>query len=66
MTEDRSWQQIELPQWWQRIAEANRSNILCHCNACNYEWVTSTSEKPCRQCGSDSVETIVCWQFPDD
>lgn len=54
----------ELQQWQAAIAEANRHNILCHCKICDYEWVESAAGAPCR-CGSEKVEYISCWQFPD-
>ena len=54
----------ELREWQLRIAEANRSNILCHCRQCDREWVAST-HVAC-ECGSRDVEYIACWQFPDD
>ncbi|WP_016922929.1 hypothetical protein [Prochlorothrix hollandica] len=50
-------------QWQQTLAEANRHNVLCHCRQCDREWVSSAPE-PC-QCGSRSIEWILCWQFPD-
>jgi hypothetical protein len=54
----------ELHAWQQGIDEANKNNILCHCRQCDREWVASTNES-CA-CGSDRVEHIACWQFPDD
>jgi predicted Zn-ribbon and HTH transcriptional regulator len=55
---------IELAEWQTILAVANYNNILHHCHQCGYEWVAS-SEEPCR-CGSQKVERIACWQFPDD
>ena len=55
----------ELQQWQRAIAEADRHNIWCHCRQCDAEWVASTPVK-CFKCGSDRVEHISCWQFPDD
>lgn len=57
--------QIILQDWQQKIQQANRHNILCHCRQCHYEWVDSSFEAVCR-CGSRNVERISCWQFPDD
>lgn len=54
----------QLQQWQQGIAEANRYNIWCHCKACDREWVAS--EQEVCACGSQKVEYICCWQFPDD
>ena len=54
----------ELQQWLLSLEEANRHNILCHCQDCDFEWVAS-AEVACR-CGSKRVEYIACWQFPDD
>ncbi|MDJ0704763.1 MAG: hypothetical protein QNJ46_15885 [Leptolyngbyaceae cyanobacterium MO_188.B28] len=54
----------ELRDWRARLAEANRNNIFCHCRMCDREWIAST-QVAC-QCGSQSVEYIACWQFPDD
>ena len=53
----------ELQQWQFRLRQANDNNILCHCKDCDREWVAS-EEEPC-QCGSQRVEYIACWQFPD-
>lgn len=54
----------ELYQWHLRIEEANRYNIWCHCRECNREWIAS---RPVAcECGSKNVESIACWQFPDD
>ncbi len=53
----------EQRDWRQRIEAANHNNIYCRCRRCTYEWVASTRE-PC-QCGSQSIEYIACWQFPD-
>jgi hypothetical protein len=54
----------ELLQWRDAIAEANRNNILCHCKRCDREWVSSSQQAVC-ECGSQAVEYIACWQFPD-
>ncbi|MBD1845501.1 hypothetical protein H6F89_19225 [Cyanobacteria bacterium FACHB-63] len=54
----------ELQEWQQRLEEADRYNILCHCRKCEREWVASTSELCI--CGGTNVEYIACWQFPDD
>ncbi|MDX2100178.1 MAG: hypothetical protein SFW36_20570 [Leptolyngbyaceae cyanobacterium bins.59] len=54
----------ELAQWHLSLEEANRHNVLCHCRKCDREWVASDREN-C-QCGSSEVESILCWQFPDD
>jgi rubrerythrin len=56
----------QLYQWYYGIKMANRNNIFCHCRNCNYEWVDSSSDAVCRQCGSQNIENISCWQFPDD
>ncbi|MEM8603673.1 MAG: hypothetical protein AAGF24_07540 [Cyanobacteria bacterium P01_H01_bin.121] len=53
----------ELQQWQAALAEADRHNIFCHCKQCGYEWVSSQPER-CR-CGSQAVEYLTCWQFPD-
>ncbi|NJO41498.1 MAG: hypothetical protein HC769_15670 [Cyanobacteria bacterium CRU_2_1] len=54
----------ELQEWQQRIEEANRYNIWCHCRTCHKEWIASTYV--ICSCGSKNVEHIACWQFPDD
>ncbi|MEO0541968.1 MAG: hypothetical protein AAFZ80_14055 [Cyanobacteria bacterium P01_A01_bin.105] len=54
----------ERQQQQDNITEASRNNILCHCKACGYEWVSSVQESRCR-CGSQAIEHIACWQFPD-
>jgi predicted Zn-ribbon and HTH transcriptional regulator len=54
----------ELAQWQNALTIANYNNILHHCRQCGYEWVAS-GEEACR-CGSQKVERIACWQFPDD
>lgn len=54
----------ELEEWQTKIAIANLHNIFCHCRHCDKEWVASTYET-C-SCGSQEVEHILCWQFPDD
>lgn len=33
----------ELQNWYQNIEQANRNNIFCHCRACNYEWIDSST-----------------------
>ena len=53
-------------QWRSKISIANRNNIFCHCHQCEEEWIDSTFEVKCIKCGSSKVETISCWQFPDD
>ncbi len=53
----------ELHDWQQSLEEANRHNIFCHCRECGYEWVASKLEACV--CGSQRVEHIACWQFPD-
>lgn len=55
----------ERQKWLNQIETANRNNIFCHCRSCNLEWIDSTFNAIC-QCGSSDVETISCWQFPDD
>jgi Zn finger protein HypA/HybF involved in hydrogenase expression len=57
--------QKERQEWLSKIETANRNNIFCHCRQCQREWIDSTFEAVC-QCGSHNVETISCWQFPDD
>ncbi len=57
---------LELRQWQLNIEEANRNNIFCHCHSCGYEWVDSQTGVQCKKCGSIKVESISCWQFPDD
>ena len=54
----------ELRQWQVAIEAANRNNILCHCKRCDREWMASVGGTPC-ECGSQAVEYIACWQFPD-
>ncbi|WP_413199094.1 hypothetical protein [Nostoc piscinale] len=56
----------ELNEWHQGITMANRNNIFCHCRSCRYEWVDSLYKAVCQKCGSQDVERISCWQFPDD
>jgi hypothetical protein len=68
----------ELTQWQAALAEADRHNIFCHCHSCGYEWVSSQRipEHPqitersrsaeCPQCKGSKIESIACWQFPDD
>ncbi|MEC4891948.1 MAG: hypothetical protein SAL07_01575 [Oscillatoria sp. PMC 1051.18] len=55
-----------LREWQEKIHIANRKNIFCHCRDCDYEWVDSSFEVVCSHCGSKNVESISCWQFPDD
>ncbi len=52
-------------EWQAKIETANQHNIFCHCHRCGQEWIDSTFSVIC-QCGSSAVETISCWQFPDD
>ena len=54
-----------IAQWQEKIKIANRNNIFCHCRNCNNEWVDSSFEATCNHCGSNNVERISCWQFPD-
>lgn len=56
----------ELQTWFTNLAEADRHNIFCHCRACDWEWVDSCRTVNCPHCQSSNVETISCWQFPDD
>ncbi|NEP14705.1 MAG: hypothetical protein F6J92_27445 [Symploca sp. SIO1A3] len=55
-----------LHEWRSKIEIANRNNIFCHCCSCGYEWVGSSFGAACSSCGSQNVEQISCWQFPDD
>lgn len=55
-----------LREWQQKIDVANRNNIFCHCRCCDAEWVDSSFDAVCSNCGSSDVEHISCWQFPDD
>ena len=55
----------ELQRWQFGLTQANDNNVLCHCRVCDREWVDSNWEVTCT-CGSRNVETIACWQFPDD
>lgn len=55
----------ELQQWQFGLMQANLNNVLCHCRQCDREWMASTLDAPC-ECGSQNVESIACWQFPDD
>ena len=66
MTDNQQLETPELRDWRLKIAEANRNNIFCHCHNCGYEWVDSFEKVPCRSCGSKNVESLLCWQFPDD
>ena len=54
----------ELRQWQFGLRQADDNNVFCHCRRCDREWVASTHEVRC-ECGSQDVETISCWQFPD-
>ncbi|MBK4731217.1 hypothetical protein JJD41_15295 [Oxynema sp. CENA135] len=54
-----------LKEWQQGIEQANRNNIFCHCRRCDAEWVDSSEEADCPECGSSDVEHLCCWQFPD-
>jgi hypothetical protein len=56
----------QLRDWHLNIQKANRNNILCHCRNCDYEWVDSHNDVACCRCGSQDVENVSCWQFPDD
>ncbi|KOR34161.1 MULTISPECIES: hypothetical protein [Planktothricoides] len=56
----------ELEQWRKNLAVANRNNIFCHCRNCEAEWVDSSEDNLCPECGSRNIEHISCWQFPDD
>lgn len=53
----------DLADWQHTLAVANYNNVLCHCRDCDREWVSSAPER-CT-CGSDRIESIACWQFPD-
>ena len=55
-----------LAQWRAKIATANQYNIFCHCRLCQAQWVESSEEGACQQCGAKDIERISCWQFPDD
>lgn len=52
-------------EWQLKIELANRNNIFCHCRRCGAQWVDSSLVAVC-SCGSQDVEHISCWQFPDD
>lgn len=54
-----------IAQWQEKIKIANRNNIFCHCRNCNHEWVDSSFDAICNNCGNNNVERICCWQFPD-
>ncbi|MBD2615208.1 MULTISPECIES: hypothetical protein [Nostoc] len=56
----------KLQKWHEGIKQANRNNIFCHCRSCGYEWIDSTFDVTCVECGSKDVESISSWQFPDD
>lgn len=66
MAENPKLEASELREWRDRIDEANRQNIFCHCRNCGYEWVDSFENVPCISCASKNVQYILCWQFPDD
>lgn len=51
-------------EWQLRIQAANQFNILCHCRQCDREWIASDHDRCV--CGSQNVQHIACWQFPDD
>lgn len=55
--------EAEYQEWQRRLGEANRNNVFCHCRECGREWVTSA--KTTCSCGSQNIEYILCWQFPD-
>jgi hypothetical protein len=55
----------EKQQWQAAIGQANYNNIFCHCQTCDRDWIASEPAKSC-DCGSNQVEWIACWQFPDD
>lgn len=55
-----------IEQWQRQVKLADRYNIFCHCRECDEEWVASQADVSCFNCGSDNVEKIRCWQFPDD
>ncbi|MGC9503777.1 hypothetical protein [Baaleninema sp.] len=63
MSDSSSIDPEEIRTWQAKIQQANRNNLLCHCQVCDREWVSSRPE-PC-SCGSRQVESIACWQFPD-
>ncbi|NEO25416.1 MAG: hypothetical protein F6K03_00595 [Kamptonema sp. SIO4C4] len=62
----RNWQEEDklLQTWQNKIRVADRNNIFCHCRNCGEEWVTSERNPSCI-CGSENIEAIACWQFPD-
>jgi len=55
----------ELQTWQEQLEMADRHNIFCHCRSCDAQWVDSSQETPCPECGSKNIEHICCWQFPD-
>ncbi|MDJ1177507.1 hypothetical protein PJF56_01385 [Roseofilum sp. BLCC_M91] len=55
----------QIDRWKRKIEVANQHNVFSHCHQCGYEWVGSSEDRPCPQCGSDRLERILCWQFPD-
>ncbi|MEL6384669.1 MAG: hypothetical protein AAFQ89_19860 [Cyanobacteria bacterium J06626_18] len=59
-----SFQPEELRRWQFGLKQADDNNVFCHCRVCDREWVASSHEVRCI-CGSNNVETISCWQFPD-
>jgi len=67
MSERKSEENRQLLEAWRlKIEVANHNNIFCHCRSCGYEWVDSSEDAICSNCGSKSVHKILCWQFPDD
>lgn len=52
-------------QWQQKVKNTDQNNILMHCKDCGEEWVSSQQEGVCYNCGSQKLESIRCWQFPD-
>ena len=55
-----------IQQWQQKVETADQHNILIHCKDCDQEWVSSQEEGVCHYCGRQNLESIRCWQFPDD
>ncbi|PSO48468.1 MAG: hypothetical protein BRC33_09800 [Cyanobacteria bacterium SW_9_44_58] len=60
-----SEQKLLIQQWWRKVELADRNNIFCHCRDCGEEWVDSQKDVACANCGSNNLEQIRCWQFPD-
>lgn len=58
--------QEELEIWHSEISRISQNNIFCHCQTCQAQWVSSSAAIVCLKCGSHRVESIACWQFPDD